>query len=74
MNQDRLEKVKNDLESMKLKKNSTQIIQIKSLDISKSYEETQKVFDDVRINRKTSFHIQPLKILKTIFFKYIEAC
>ena len=47
---ERLDKVKKDLELMKLERRSTQIIQIHSLDIATSYEETQKVFDNVRIN------------------------
>lgn len=48
-NQDRLIAIKKELESIKEKNPvfKSQIIQIESLDISKSCEETQKAFDRV---------------------------
>lgn len=47
LNKGRLESIRNELESIKNKIGSSQIIHIESLDISKSFEETKKVFDKV---------------------------
>lgn len=51
-NQQKLDEIRDELENIK-KKNPTlsaQLIQVESIDISKSFEETKKIFDKVRLS------------------------
>ncbi len=63
--------MKKDLELMKLERRSTQLIQIHSLNIATGYEETQKVFDNVRINYSRR-RIDNAVLICLKYFKFVK--